>query len=309
MNIVFFGSDDFAVASLKALLASRHKVVSCVTPPDKPQGRGLNMAFCAVKQYALDHNLPYLQPSSLKTDLTLEALKAFDADLFVVVAYGRLLTQEVLNIPKIFCVNVHGSLLPQYRGAAPINWAILHGQKTTGVTVQKMVLGLDAGDSIVQEKVSIGAHETAVQLRERMAHVGGKILVRALDQIAAKQYKLTPQDETKVTLAPKLTKDLGKIDWSKSAGHIYNQIRGLQPWPGAFTTYQGKMLKIIKVEITNIDSSAHKPGLAMVLDKHGFTVATADKWLLIQEVHPEAGKVMSAVSFMAGYKIGGNCFL
>ncbi len=303
MNIVFFGSDDFAAVSLQALLSSGHRVIACVTQPDVRQGRGMKMTTSPIKQMAMEANLPYIQPLTLKDAATVELLKKFNADIFVVVAYGRLLTQEILNIPKVFCINVHGSLLPQCRGAAPINWAILNGHAETGVTVQKMALALDAGDIILQEKMTIGPEETSTQLRARMAEIGAVVLVRALDAIDAGKYQLTPQDVAKITHASKLSKEMGKINWSKSARDIYNQIRGLQPWPGAFCQYKGKALKVTQAELTDIDAKGFKGGQVITVNKRGIFIATADFQLILTEVQPEAGKVMSAGSFVAGHQL------
>lgn len=303
MRIIFFGSDDFAAVNLQQLLASQHEVVACVTGPDKAQGRGMKLAGSPIKQLALDHAIPCLQPASLKEAAIVDALKAFNADIFVVVAYGRLLTQQILDIPKIFCVNVHGSLLPKYRGAAPVNWAVLNGDKETGVTVQKMALALDAGDIIAQEQMTIGDREDAAQLRERMALVGAKLLVRTLDAIAGKAYSLMLQDTAQMTYASKLTKEMGKIDWTKSAQMIDCQIRGLKPWPGAVTTFNGKMLKIISAHLVKAGIQTGRPGSILSADNQGLLVATGNGHLMVTDVHPEAGKAMTASSFMAGYKI------
>ncbi len=303
MKIVFFGSDYFAAVNLEALLASEHQVVGCVTQPDKPQGRGMKMAISPIKHIAMEANIPYIQPDTLKGADAVAVLKVFDADVFVVVAYGRLLTQEVLNVPKKFCVNVHGSLLPKYRGTAPVNWAILNGDKMTGVTIQKMALALDAVDIIAQENIPIERKANAAQLRERMSHTGAQLLVRTLDAIEKGTHTLTPQETAQVTYAPKLSKDMGQIDWKKSAQQIYDQIRGLQPWPGAYVSYQDKMLKITQAAVTSIDSRSHQPGEVMTVAHEGITVATSDHGLLIIDVHPPAKNVMPAASFAAGHKV------
>jgi methionyl-tRNA formyltransferase len=198
---------------------------------------------------------------------------------------------------------VHGSLLPKYRGAAPVNWAILNGDKETGVTVQKMALALDAGDIIAQEKIIIEDDENAGQLRKRMALIGAKLLVNVLTKNPQGQFLLMPQDESKITYAPKLNKEMGKIDWHQSARSIMDQVRGLQPWPGAYTFYNGKMLKVTQVQLSTEDTVKLPPGHVIHVSKDGFHVACADKGLLIKEVQPEAGKVMPAGSFVAGYKI------
>jgi len=317
MNIVFFGSDAFAAVHLESLFKSRHKVAACVTSPDARQGRGMQLTFSPIKVLAAEHGIDYLQPETLKDRLVIERLKEFNADIFAVVAYGKLLTADVLSIPKLFCVNVHGSLLPKYRGAAPINWAILNADKQTGVTVQKMVLGLDAGDIIAQAKMNIAPDMTADVLREAMAKTGAQLLVKTLNNIEEGKYTLTPQDHAQATQAPKLTKAMGHIDWSKSAAVIYNQVRGLKPWPGTYTSFNGKILKILSVAVA--PGAAGNPGTIVSVDKKGFMVACggtianmsrsddsshrSQGALLIKEVQPEAGKPMTAASFAAGHKI------
>jgi len=303
MKIIFFGSDGFAAIHLEHLLTYGHEILACVTGPDKPQGRGMKITVSPIKQIAAEKKIPCLQPLSLKDKSIVDTLKSYKADVFVVVAYGRLLTQEILDIPKMFCINVHGSLLPKYRGAAPVNWTILNGEKETGVTVQKMVLSLDAGDIIAQEKIRVDDDENAGQLRKRMAQVGAKLLVKVLEKQPLGQISLSPQDETKATWAPKLTKEMGLIDWKKPARAIINQVLGLQPWPGAYTFCKGKMLKITQAQISMEDKAKSSPGQVIKVSKDGFHVACSDKGLLIKEVQPEAGKVMSANSFVAGYRI------
>ena len=303
MRIIFFGSDDFAAVHLENLLNSGQEILACVTGPDRPQGRGMKVSISPIKQIALDRKIPCLQPVTLKSKDIVDVLKAYNTDIFVVVAYGRLLTQEILDIPKMLCMNVHGSLLPKYRGAAPVNWAILNGNKETGVTIQKMALALDAGDIIAQEKMSIDDNENAAQLRKRMALVGAKLLIKVLDKKPAVNFSLSPQDESQVTYASKLTKEMGKIDWNKSAQSIVNQVRGLQPWPGAYTFYNGKMLKITQATISTEIVGKFSPGQVIKVGKNGFHVACLTQALLIKEVHPEASKVMPALSFMAGYKV------
>ena len=308
MKIIFFGSDDFAAAHLEQLLTVGHEILACVTGPDKPQGRGMKLAVSPIKQIALDRNIPCLQPLSLKEKGIVDALRSYGADIFVVVAYGRLLTQEVLDIPPECCVNVHGSLLPRYRGAAPINWAILNGDKETGITLQRMALSLDAGDIIAQQKIAIADGENAAQLRKRMAGLGAELLTKVLDKKPIGPF--FPQDESLVTHAPKLTKEIGKIDWKRAARSVMDRVRGLQPWPGAYTFHNGKMLKITLVELSTQDAGNSVPGQVIAVSKNGFHVACADQGLLIKEVHPQAGKVMPASSFAAGHKIiPGTTFL
>lgn len=303
IKIIFFGSDDFAAVHLGHLLSCGHKVLCCVTGPDKAQGRGMKLSVPPIKVMASEWKIPCLQPLTLKGGDIINSLKSYGADIFVVVAYGRLLTQEILDIPKILSMNVHGSLLPKYRGAAPVNWAILNGEKETGVTIQKMVLALDAGDIISQEVMSISDDENAAQLRKRMAQVGARLLVKVLEQQPMDPLLLTSQDKARVSWAPKLTKEMGLIDWNSQGRLIFNQVRGLQPWPGAYTFYNGKMIKITQTEILKKDAAKSVPGRVLGVSKNGFQVACSDGTLLIKEVQPEAGKVMPASSFVAGYKI------
>lgn len=303
MKIIFFGSDDFAAVHLEHLLDFGHEIVCCVTGPDKPQGRGMKIIISPIKQIAIDKKIPCLQPTTLKDKGVVDRLRTFGADVFAVVAYGRLLTQEILDIPSLLCLNVHGSLLPKYRGAAPVNWAILNGDKVTGVTIQKMALSLDTGDIIAQDVMNIEDGENAAQLRKRMSLVGARLLIKVLDQSTMGQISLSPQDESQATFAPKLTKEMGRINWNLQASQVINQLRGLQPWPGAYTFYNGKILKIIEADLVTDDSGLFKPGQVVSVDKSGFQVACSDRLISVRQIQPEAGKSMPAASFVAGYKI------
>lgn len=300
MKIVFFGSDDFAATHLTALLNAKLNVVACVTGPDKPKGRGMLMDISPIKAIALEHQLPYLQPATLKDDSVVEALRAYDADFFVVVAYGRLLTQAVLDLPKIFAINVHGSLLPKYRGAAPIHWAIINGERETGVTVQKMALALDSGDIISQLILPITPITTTVQLREQMAKAGAELLVNTIAGIKDGNYQLKPQDESAVTYASKLTKEMGRIDWQLTAIDIDRLIRGLTPWPGVFTYINGKMLKIHQASIIE---EVLKPGEIGTINKEGIAVGCQRGALRLTLVQPQAGRIMPAYDFAQGHHL------
>ncbi|MBF0511899.1 MAG: methionyl-tRNA formyltransferase [Candidatus Omnitrophica bacterium] len=303
MRIVFFGSDDFAAVNLEHLLNSKQEIVAVVTSPDKPKGRGMKLSASPIKKLAETRSIPCLQPVSLKDEKVVKALQSYEADIFVVVAYGRLLTQEILNIPKMLCLNVHGSLLPKYRGAAPVNWAILNGEKETGVTIQKVALALDAGEIIVQEKMKIEDDEHADQLRARMADVGANLLVKVLDGHGDGIFPLKLQDESQVSWAPRLTKQMGRIDWTRKAQDIINQMRGLKPWPSAYTFYKGKMLKIMKAQISQEDMKTGHPGEIVRVSKEAFMIACADKGLWITHVQPEAGTAMAAAAFMSGHQV------
>ncbi len=300
MKIIFFGSDEFAAVHLEHLFASRHTVAACVTQPDTRKGRGMAVALSPIKVLAEGKGIECLQPEGLKSPAVAVQLRSFDADIFVVVAYGKLLTQAILDIPKVFCVNVHGSLLPQYRGAAPINWAILNGDRVTGATVQKMALELDAGDIIAQTRIDILPEMTADVLKGSMAQQAAALLITTLDDIEKGRHSLTPQDPAHVSYAPKLNKDMGRIDWNDPADVICNQVRGLKPWPGAYTSCNGKMLKVLEAQA---EQGKGAPGTVIAVDKKTFTVACGQGALVVLSVHPEAGKAMPARSFVDGYKI------
>jgi methionyl-tRNA formyltransferase len=310
MNIVFFGSDDFAAVHLEALFDSKHKVCACVTQPDKARGRGMEVSASPIKEAALRKGIPVFQPSDLKENTFLKELKAFEADLFVVIAYGRFLPAEVLAMPRTFAINVHSSLLPKYRGAAPINWAIINGERVTGISIMRVTAKMDAGDILAQKKLKILKADTAAGARARMMEIGPKFLLKTIDSIQKGTYTFTVQDDQKATLAPKLTKELGQIQWNKQAMVLHNLARGLLPWPGAYTYYQGKLLKILETEVIPRNfllpkgaCRSYSPGEVTKVDKKGFTVATVDQGLLVKTVHLEASKPMSAYQFMMGHRV------
>ncbi len=303
MNIVFFGSDDFAAVHLNALFGSKHKVRACVTQPDKARGRGMEVSASPIKEAALREGMPVFQPTDLKEQDFLKELRVLEADLFVVIAYGRLLPAEVLILPRTFAINVHSSLLPQYRGAAPINWAVINGEHETGVSIMRVTAKMDAGDIIAQEKMKILKADTAESVRARMMAMGPKLLLKTIDSIKNGTYTFTVQDDRAATLAPKLTKEFGQIQWSNPAETIHNLARGLLPWPTAYTYYQGKFLKILETEVVPDSSLSRSPGEVTAVDKKGFTVATADQGLLVKAVHLEAAKPMSAYQFMMGHQL------
>lgn len=302
MKIIFFGSDDFAAENLKRLLDEKFSVVACVAPPDRPSGRGLKVVFSEVKSLARSANIPVLQPENIRDKEFLGRINEYGADLFIVIAYGKILPAALLAVPKIFCINVHGSLLPKYRGAAPINWAIINGEKETGFSIIKMSPRMDAGEIIVQDKMTIGDDENAGQMRERMAKASAVTLCATIKNIAAGKLKLISQDESRVTSAPKITKDLGKIDWAKPAVEIHNLVRGLWPWPGAQTSIKGKKLKIVRSSVVEHNIS-HHPGSILEISRDGISVATGQGALILREVHPESGKIMPAASYAAGQRL------
>jgi len=303
MKIIFFGSDDFAAVNLRRLLKTGTEVLAVIAPPDKPQGRGMNVAPCLVKECALGHDVPILQPASLQDDQVRSELADFDADLFIVIAYGRLLPQKILDFPRLFCLNAHASLLPKYRGAAPINWALINGEQQTGVTLIKMNAALDAGDIIAQSALSIMPEDTAVTLREKLADLSSECLTQTLKRVDEDKVTFTAQNQNEVTWAPKLTKQAGLIDWKQPAARIHGMVRGLLPWPTAHTLYDQKILKLLKTEVVESPAVSGSPGMVCEITAAGILVATGRHALLIKRLHPESGRPMDAGSFISGHKL------
>lgn len=303
MRIVFFGSSDFAVSSLKALI-DKHDVVSIVTQPDRRKGRSLKISYTPVKVFANENSIPVIQPEDVEALEFKNILKGFEADLFVVVSYGRILKKEVLEIPKLYCVNVHGSLLPRWRGAAPINWAIISQDECTGVSIIKMNEFMDRGDILLTKSLEIKDEDTGNMLFSSLADLGAEALVEALEKIKTGEVTFTVQDETKVTIARKLNKQDGIIDWTESSKIIYNKVRGLLPWPCAYTYYQGKLLKILKTKIMISEQRKTQPGEILLADKNqGIVVAAGDDNILIEQLQIEGKRVMSAHDFLVGHDI------
>ncbi len=304
MRIVFFGSAHFAVPALEALIKSKYELACVVTQPDKKKGRHLQVTGTDVKSTAALAKLKIFQPENINSQESLKFLKGLDADLFVIVAYGQIFSQEVLDIPKIMPLNIHASLLPRYRGAAPINWAIINAEKKAGVSIMYVSLKMDSGPVILQKETKIEERDTAVSLEEKLRYLGAELLIDALKVIDSRNYRLLEQDEDKVIIAPKLKKEDGLIDWAVPAVNIHNQVRGVLPWPGAFTGYRGKILKIFRTEVLPL-FSIHKPvpGEVVRADKHGIVVACARGFLEIKELQLEAGKRMSAQNFIIGHKL------
>jgi len=305
MNIIFFGSSHFAIPSLEALVTSSHKILCVVTQPDRKKGRGLHLEGTAVKLAALQAHLEIYQPQNVNAPDSIKFLKSQGADIFIVISYGQILCREILDIPKLFAINAHASLLPKYRGAAPINWAIINGEEKSGITIMQMVKKMDAGPVIVQETVDIKDQDTVVTLEDKLSKTAGKLLIDTLAKISEGTYNLTPQDETKASLAPKLKKEDGLIDWSKAAYKISHLIRGCLSWPGAFTYYNAKLLKIYQARVIQLSETAVRraPGKILKISREGIVVATAQDDLLIEQLQIEGKKIMKAEEFIAGHKI------
>lgn len=305
MKIIFFGSDIFALPSLKALLTTKHEVCCVVTQPDRGSGRGLHLSSTVIKSHAQASGLKIYQPQNVNTTEGIKLLKDLSPDLFIVIAYGQILSEGLLGIPKIFSMNVHASLLPKYRGAAPINWAIINGDAITGITVMKMTKQMDAGPIILQKSVAIAGDDTAIDLEEKLSDTGAQLLLDALKSIQNSNYKLIPQDQKNLSFAPKLKKNDGLIDWERKAQNIYDLIRGSLSWPGAFTHYKEKLLKIYKARVgpEDISCSGCCPGEIINVSQEGLTVVTGNNNLTIEELQIEGKRIMKVKEFIIGHKI------
>lgn len=299
MRVIFLGTPDFGVPALEnILLNSRHEVVAVVCQPDKMGSRG-KVNFCAIKQCALKHNIPLYQFERISRD-GLEVLSELKPDIMVTAAYGQILSQKVIDIPTHGIINIHGSLLPQYRGAAPIQYAVLKGDKTTGITILNTVLKVDAGEMILQGSLEIGDDETSGELFERMAQLGADLIVKALDLIEEGKAVYIPQDEDKVTFSQKITAEMEKIDWTKSATEIHNLVRALNPSPVAWTSVDGKRLKIFATKVVDVKHDK-QPGTVLCCGKKNLTVACGDGTALeILRLQAENSRCMDIVSFLCG---------
>lgn len=298
MKIVYMGTPDFAVGPLKALIEAGHEICAVVTQPDRQKGRGKEMAPSPVKGCALSYGIPVLTPVKIKEAEAIEELKKYPADIFVVAAFGQILSEEILNMPRYGCVNIHASLLPKYRGAAPIQWSIIDGEKETGVTIMQMDKGLDTGDILFQEKVPITTEETGASLFDKLAEAGSKLIVEALDKIEKGDVVPVRQDDDNSCYAKMLSKSTGRIDWNKSAVEIERLIRGLNSWPSAYTEYKGKQLKIWRAEVLpHIDG---EPGRIAKVTKDAVIVCTGKGALSLLEIQLEGKKRMSTKEFLLG---------
>lgn len=304
MKIVFMGTPEFAVPSLEALVAAGHQVVGVFSQPDKPKNRGMKLQPTPVKLCAMVHDLPVYQPTKLRDGTALETIRSLAPDLIVVAAYGRILPQEILDYPKYGCINVHSSLLPKYRGAAPIHWSILNGDKETGVTIMHMAHELDAGDIIAQVRTPIGPDETVGQVHDRLARLGGELLVQVMADIAAGTARRTPQDPEQVTYAPMLSRALSPIDWNMSAKAIHDKIRGLDPWPATSTDIlTGQPVKVFASRLTG-QNTAKTPGTVLAAGKEGIDVACGDGAVLrILELQAPGSRRMAAADYLRGHPI------
>lgn len=302
MKIVFMGTPDFASASLEKIIAAGHEILAVYTQPDRPSGRGKKLNYSAVKQVAMAHELPVYQPEKIRNEQSIEQLRAMQPDVIVVVAYGQILPQAILDIPPYGCLNVHGSLLPKYRGAAPIHWAILNGDEVTGVTVMQMDIGMDTGDVLSMATEAIRPEDTTESLYERLKILGADLLISTLQKIVNNELVPCPQQEELATYTKLITRDMEKIDWSNSAKDIHNKIRALK---GAYTLdAQGEVLKIWASNISEVNSEKQLPvGTVLQINKEGFLVKTGSGALQVQEVQPANRKRIAAKDYANGYKL------
>ena len=302
MRVVFMGTPDFAVGTLEALVKAGHEVVLAVTQPDKPKGRGKAMQPTPVKEAAEAHGIPVYQPVKIRETSCVDYLRTFQPDVIVVVAFGQILPKSILEMPRYGCVNVHASLLPKYRGAAPIQWAVIDGEKETGVTTLRMDEGLDTGDMILKCVVPLDEKETGGSLFDKLSRAGADLLIETLRQLENGTAVFTKQDSSQSTYAGMIKKSLGQIDWKMEAARIECLIRGLNPWPSAYTKLGGKTLKIWSAEVTDQPSTGHMPGEVVSADG-ALYVAAGDRVLALTEVQLEGKKRMDTEAFLRGYEV------
>lgn len=303
MRIVFMGTPDFAVPSLKALVEAGYEVCGVFTQPDKPKNRGMKLQPSPVKECALALGLNVYQPAKMRDGEALGILRGLKPDLIAVAAYGKILPVDILELPPLGCVNVHSSLLPRYRGAAPINWAILNGEDETGVTIQYMAEGVDTGDILAQAKTPIDINENAAQLFDRLARMGGPLLVETVKEIEAGTVRRVPQDEALASHAPMLSREKSPMDWGRTARQLHDQARGLFPWPAATAVLDGIRCKILRTALTG-EATDKAPGTVTQADKKGLRIACGDGGVLdILELQPDGKKAMAAPAFLLGHPI------
>lgn len=316
MRIVFMGTPDFSVPALKALVEAGHQVIAVVTQPDKPKGRGKEVQMTPVKIQAMEYGIPVYQPAKVREASFVEALQGMEADVYVVIAFGQLLPKAVLELPKYGCINIHASLLPKYRGAAPIQWCVIDGERETGITTMMMDVGLDTGDMLEKTVIPIEEKETGGSLHDKLSLAGGALILSTLKKLEEGTLVRTPQTDEGTCYAKMLTKSLGDIDWNQSAVSIERLIRGLNPWPSAYTLWNGKTIKIWSADVTTGREAAAflsesgvpsetgiTPGTVVCSDKHSLVVCTGDGLLSVRELQMEGKKRMDTPAFLRGYPI------
>lgn len=298
------GTPDFAVPSLEMLVNEGYDVAAAVTQPDKPKGRGNRMAAPPVKEFALKHGIEVLQPEKIKTREFIEQIRALKPDLLITAAYGKILSKDLLDVPVHGCINVHGSLLPAYRGAAPINWAVINGESKTGITTMFTDVGLDTGDMLLKKELVIGPDTTVGELHDKMAVLGAEVLKETLLELRKGTLERIPQEDNASTYAPMMSKELGLIDWNKTAREIHNLVRGTDPWPGAYTFIEGGRMRVWKTSLVpEAADSSRSNGEILKVDDEGILVKCSDENLLIREVQFDSSKRMSVRDYIRGHQI------
>lgn len=305
MKIIFMGTPEFSVGTLEAIIEAGHEVVLAVTQPDKPKGRGKEMQYTPVKECALKHNIPVFQPKKIRTAECVEELKKYQADICVVIAFGQILSQEILDITPYGCINVHASLLPKYRGAAPIQWAVINGEEVSGVTTMQMDAGLDTGDMLEKAEIVLDKKETGGSLHDKLAQLGAELCVQTLEKLQKNELKPEKQGESPTAYARMLDKELGRVDFTKPAVEIERLIRGLNPWPAAYTKWNDKVMKLWDADVIEDESGYEneKPGTIVEVTKKYFAVKTGKGLLKICSLQIPGKKKMEADAFMRGYQI------
>lgn len=301
MRVIFMGTPDFSVGTLKALIDAGHEVVLAVTQPDKPKGRGGKMQYTPVKEKALEHQIPVFQPKRVRASECIEELRKYQADVIVVIAFGQILPREILEMTPYGCINVHASLLPKYRGAAPIQWAVINGEKISGVTTMQMDEGLDTGDMLLKTEIVLDEKETGDSLHDKLADVGAKLCVRTLKELEEGTVKPEAQGDSPTEYARMLDKSLGEIDWNQDAVSIERLIRGLNSWPSAYTDWDGKVMKLWEAQVIEGQETKEAVGTVVKVEKDGFFVQTGCGLLKVLALQIPGKKRMEAGAFLRGY--------
>ena len=308
MRIVFMGTPDFSVPTLEALLKGGHEVIGVVTQPDRPKGRGKAVLMTPVKEKALEYGIPVYQPVKAREESFVELLRSLKPDAMVVIAFGQILPKAILDIPKYGCINIHASLLPKYRGAAPLQWVVLEGEKETGITTMMMDVGMDTGDMLEKLVVPVDKKETYGSIHDKLSVLGGELILSTLEKLENGTLERTPQPEDEATYTKKITKVMGDIDWTEDAAVIERYIRGLNPWPSAYTSWNGKTLKIWDADVLEQEYSG-EPGEIIKVEKDGVLVKTGKDILVLREVQLEGKKRMEIQAFLRGYQLSHGTIL
>lgn len=309
MRLLFMGTPDISVPTLETLIASEHEVVGIVSQPDRPKGRGKQLQPTPVKEVAIKYDIPVFQPNKVRDEGFIQSIEALDVDIAVVIAFGQILPKAFLELPRYGCINIHASLLPQYRGAGPIQRAVINGDTVTGITTMMMDVGMDTGDMLLKEEVAIDEKETGGSLFDKLSLIGGPLVLRTIKELEVGTLVRIPQNHDEATYAPMLDKKLGNIDWKKSAVEIERLIRGLNPWPSAYTYLGGKMLKLWEADVVEIENSASTPGTISMPEKDQFIVTCGDKGLLIKSLQLQGKKRMATGDFLRGYSVDDGAIL